>query len=98
MIDLRTVSLPDIDYDMIGESIIKTGNIVIIEQSPESNSIGARIGYECQRRFFDYLDGPIWTVSAMDVPTPVSEWAEAATMPTINDIKDVIKKSALRQL
>jgi 2-oxoisovalerate dehydrogenase E1 component len=98
LIDLRTISMPDIDYDMIGESVMKTGNIVIIEQSPESNSIGARIGYECQRRFFDYLDGPIWTVTAIDVPTPVSRWAEAATMPAINDIKDVIRRSTRRQL
>ena len=98
LIDLRTVSMPDIDYDMIGESIMETGNIIIIEQSPESNSIGARIGYECQRRFFDYLDGPIWTVIGMDVPTPVSKWTEAATMPNINDIKDIIRESATRQL
>jgi phosphatidate phosphatase APP1 len=34
----------------------------------------------------------------MDVPTPVSKWAEVATIPTISDIKDTIKKSALRQL
>ena len=97
-IDLRTLSMNDIDYHTIGESFKRTLNMVIVEQSPSSNSIGARIGYECHKRFFDYLDGPIATVTGADVPTPVSKWAEAATMPTINNIKDAIRKSYLRQL
>ncbi len=97
-IDLRTLSLNDIDYETIGESFMRTLNMVIVEQSPASNSIGARIGYECQRRFFDYLDSPIAMVTGADVPTPVSKWAELATMPTIDDIKDSIRKSNARQL
>ncbi len=96
-IDLRTLSMPDIDYDMIGESFRKTMNMVIVEQSPASNSIGARIGYECQRRFFDFLDSPIITVTAADIPSPVSRWAEAAAMPTVENIKSHLRKSVKRR-
>ncbi len=95
-IDLRTVSMPDIDYEMIGESLEKTSNVVIVEQSARSNSIGARIGYECHRRFFDRLDAPILTVTGKDVPSPVSKWAEATAMPSVERIRDAIRKSAKR--
>lgn len=97
-VDLRTVSMPDIDYRLIGDSLAKTGSLVIVEQSPASNSIGARIGYECQRRFFDQLDGPISTVAAADIPTPVSKWAEAASLPSLDQIKTAIRQAAQRQL
>jgi 2-oxoisovalerate dehydrogenase E1 component len=97
-VDLRTVSMPDIDYALIGKSFAKTGSLVIVEQSPASNSIGARIGYECQRRFFDQLDGPIATVTAADIPTPVSKWAEAASLPSLEQIKATIRQAATRQL
>ncbi len=97
-IDLRTVSMLDIDYELIGESLEKTSNLVIVEQSPQSNSIGARIGYECHRRFFDRLDAPILTVTGKDVPSPVSKWAEATAMPNVEQIKDTIRKSAKREL
>ena len=96
-IDLRTLSLPDIDYEMIGKSLEKTLNMVIVEQSPQSNSIGARIGYESQRRFFDSLDSPILTVTGADIPSPVSKWAEAAATPNIETIKDAIRKSAAKR-
>jgi len=97
VIDLRTLSMPDIDYETIGKSLEKTSNMVIVEQSPQSNSIGARIGYECHRRFFDMLDGPILTVTGADIASPVSRWAEATAMPSMEQIKDAVRKSVKRE-
>ena len=97
-IDLRTLSMNDIDYDTIGESFKRTLNMVIVEQSPSSNSIGARIGYECHKRFFDYLDAPVCTVTGLDIPLPVSKWAEQASTPTLEQVKTTIRKSAKREL
>jgi len=97
-IDLRTVSMPDIDYETIGQSLAKTGALLIVEQAPDSNTIGARIACQCQRRFFDSLDGPIATLTGADVPPPVSRWAESATMPDVEAIKSAIRKLAARQL
>ena len=98
LIDLRALSMPDVDYRAIGQSIEKTLNAVIVELSPSSNSIGARISHECQRRFFDYLDGPIHTLTGADVPAPVSRWTEAAAMLCVDDIASVIRRSAQRRL
>jgi hypothetical protein len=38
--------------------------------------IGARIAHECVSRFFDWLDGPIATLSGRDIPLPVSKTLE----------------------
>jgi len=98
VIDLRTISPNDIDYETIGKSLKKTGSLITVEQTPASMSIGPRISHECQRRFFDYLDGPIATVSGLDIPNPVSKTLEAAAVPSIEYVKDMISKTAERQL
>ncbi|MHC4252694.1 MAG: alpha-ketoacid dehydrogenase subunit beta, partial [Planctomycetota bacterium] len=90
VIDLRTLSMPDIDYGTIGESLRKTGRMVVVEQAPASNSIGARIAGECQRRFFDLLDGPVLCVTGADVPYPVSRALEAACVPGVGDVRRAV--------
>jgi 2-oxoisovalerate dehydrogenase E1 component len=57
VIDLRTISPRDIDYEMIGESLRKTGVVMVVEQASKSLGIGQAVSCECQRRFFDDLDG-----------------------------------------
>ena len=94
VIDLRTISLPDIDYETIGVSMRKTNIIVIVEQAQASCAIGPKIAHECQKRFFDYLDGPIVTVSGLDIPLPVSQKLEAAAVPNVEQAKEAIYHAA----
>jgi 2-oxoisovalerate dehydrogenase E1 component len=63
VIDLRTLDYAGIDYGMIGDSVKKTGSVVIVEEGPRSLSLGSRLADEIQERFFDYLDGPIARVT-----------------------------------
>jgi len=98
IIDLRSISLQDIDYETIGTSIRKTKIMVIVEQAQASCAIGPKIAYECQKRFFDYLDGPIATVSGLDIPLPVSKILEDAAVPNVDQAKEVIYQAAKRQL
>jgi 2-oxoisovalerate dehydrogenase E1 component len=93
VIDLRTVSLADIDYETIGQSLKKTGTLLIVEQTPASMSLGPSIACRCQQRFFDYLDAPIITISALDIPNPVSKKLETAAIPSIDSIKNAIYKA-----
>jgi 2-oxoisovalerate dehydrogenase E1 component len=55
VIDLRTTSLRDIDCETIGNSLIKTNNIVIVEQATSGASLGTHLVDGIQSRFFDYL-------------------------------------------
>ncbi len=98
VIDLRTVSMPDLDYDMIGESFSKTMVMLIVEQAPASASIGPRIAAECQKRFFDSLDAPILTLAGADVPYPVSRTLEASALPTVQDVKAQVRRLVRREV
>jgi len=95
-IDLRTLDLMDIDYNTIGRSLKKTGLLAIVEQAPASAAIGPRIASECQNRFFDYLDGPITTLSARDIPLPVSKVLEAAALPSRESVRNALYTAATR--
>jgi 2-oxoisovalerate dehydrogenase E1 component len=97
VIDLRTVSPRDIDYETIGDSLKRTGVLVTVEQAPASMCLGPVITHQCQERFFDYLDGPIQTVSSLDIPLPVSKKLEAATVPDLESVKSRIRKAAQRR-
>ncbi len=96
VIDLRTISPLDIDYETIGKSLEKTGVLVIVEQTPASMSVAPHITYQCQKRFFDYLDQPIAAISSLDIPVPVSKKLEAAAIPSTETIKNAIYRTLRR--
>ncbi len=98
VIDLRTISPTDIDYELLGESLRKTGVMLIVEQASRSMCIGQDISYECQIRFFDYLDGPILLVSSLDIPNPVSKQLEDECILDVNQVRDMISKVAKREI
>lgn len=87
IIDLRTLDYTGMDWTTIGQSVKRTGRVLIVEQSPRSLSLGGRISDEIQERFFDHLDGPIAKVAALDVPPPVSRKLEEAVLPSLEQIK-----------
>ena len=87
VIDLRTLDYTGMDYATIGESVVKTGSVLIVEQGPRSLTLGGRISDEIQERFFDYLDCPVAKVAALDVPLPVSKVLEATVIPSVEQIQ-----------
>ena len=87
VIDLRTLDYTGMDFATIGESVKKTGSVLIVEQGPRSLTLGGRISDEIQERFFDYLDCPVGKVAALDVPPPVSRKLEDAVLPSLEQIK-----------
>ena len=81
----------------MGQSLKKTGVLVIVEQAPKSQTLGSKIAEQCQTRFFDYLDSPIINVSGLDIPNPVSKKLEQAALPSLDDIQKNILKAAGRK-
>jgi 2-oxoisovalerate dehydrogenase E1 component len=98
VIDLRSLDFASIDYQTIGSSLAKTNTLVIVEQAPRSNSIGATIAHECESRFFDYLDSPPVRLTGADIPNPVSKVLESAALPSLEKTKDIIRSIARREL
>ena len=80
LIDLRTIDLPGLDFETIGESLKKTGVAIVVEEAPTNHSIGAKIAAGLTERYFDYLDSPVMRLTSLDVPNSVSRVLEKAAM------------------
>ena len=78
VIDLRSLDRAGIDWETIGESIKKTNNVVVLEQSPLTASYGAMLTDEIQRRYFDHLDQPVARIFGGEASPSVSKVLERA--------------------
>jgi pyruvate dehydrogenase E1 component beta subunit len=79
VIDVR--SLSPIDYETIGESVRKTGRVVIVEEGPKTGGVSAEICAGIMERFGDYLQAPVIRVASADVPVPFTPILENAYRP-----------------
>lgn len=80
VIDLRWLDRASIDWDTIGASIRKTGNVLIAEQGPLGTSYGSWLADEIQRRHFDWLDQPIQRVTGDEASPSISKVLERAAI------------------
>lgn len=92
LIDLRSLSLQDIDYDLIGKSLRKTGRIAIIEETTRGASLGAFIADEVQLRFFDHLDQPVKRVTGAWAAPTVSKALERHALAGPDQIRAMINE------
>jgi pyruvate dehydrogenase E1 component beta subunit len=93
VIDVR--SLNPIDYDTIGESVRKTGRVVIVEEGPKTGGVSAEIAAGIMERFGDVLRCPVRRVASPDVPVPFAPVLENAYRPDVPRIieacRDVVQ-------
>lgn len=81
-----------------GNSVRKTGRVLIVEQIPRSQGIGARLSDEIQERFFSDLRAPVAKLSAAaDVPPPVSKALESYMIPSVERIRQAMQEALSRQ-
>lgn len=80
VIDLRWLDRASIDWDTIGESIRKTGNVLIAEQGAVGTSYGGWLADEIQRRYFDWLDQPVQRVTGGVASPSISKILERAAI------------------
>jgi pyruvate/2-oxoglutarate/acetoin dehydrogenase E1 component len=92
VIDLRTVDYAGVDYGTIGESVKKTGRLLIAEEGLLPGGVGAQIAYEVQRRFFDYLDAEIARIGGAPVPMPVSSALERLAVPGVPEVAGAMRE------
>jgi 2-oxoisovalerate dehydrogenase E1 component len=91
-IDLRTLDYHTIDYNCIVKSVKKTGHLIILEESPKSLGIGARVADEVQVLAFRHLNKPISHIGSVDVPIPVSRKLEEVIVISEEVVKDEIER------
>merc|ERR1719187_1034747 len=91
VINLR--SLRPLDEETIVNSVMKTKNLVTVEQGWPQSGIGSEI---CARiiesQAFFSLESPVMRVTGVDVPMPYTQSLEAACIPQPNDVEIAVKK------
>jgi pyruvate/2-oxoglutarate/acetoin dehydrogenase E1 component len=93
VIDVR--SLSPLDYETIGESVRKTGRVVIVEEGPKTGGVSAEIAAGITERLSDSLLAPVARVASADVPVPFSPVLENAYRPDSVRIMEAIRKMML---
>ncbi|KAM9862906.1 1-deoxy-D-xylulose-5-phosphate synthase [Leucobacter sp. BZR 635] len=86
VVDLRWLDRASLDWETIGDSIRKTGSVLIVEQGTVGTSYGGWLADEIQRRFFDYLDQPVQRVTGSEASPSISQVLEAAANADLTDV------------
>lgn len=87
VIDLRSLDRAGLDWETISGSIMKTNNVVILEQGPLTVSYGAILADELQRRLFDELDQPVARIRGGEASPNVSRILERAAFVGLEETK-----------
>jgi pyruvate dehydrogenase E1 component beta subunit len=84
VIDLRT--LKPLDFDLIAQSVKKTGRVIVAHEACLTGGFGAEIAARIGEELFEHLAGPVVRVAAKDVPVPFSPVLEKYVLPQVEDI------------
>ena len=68
-------------------SVAKTGRVVIVEESPQRNGIGAEMAEE----MMDHLTSPIKPVAAQNTPARFAPPMEEYYVPSVARITDAVR-------
>jgi len=90
VIDPRT--LWPLDTELIFSSVMKTGRVAIVEESPKQGGIGAEIGMQIAENISDYLLAPIKRITAPNTPVPFAPVMENFYVPQPERIAAEVKK------
>ncbi|WP_165224263.1 alpha-ketoacid dehydrogenase subunit beta [Aquisphaera insulae] len=90
VIDVR--SLAPIDYATIGESVRKTGRVVIVEEGPRTGGVSAEIAAGLMEHCGSDLIAPVVRVASADVPVPFTPVLEDAYRPDVARIIEGVRK------
>ena len=84
VIDLR--SLSPYDWETIALSIQKTSKALVVYEDVESWGYGAEIAARIADELFEYLDGPVRRVAALDTFVAYSPELEDEILPQVDDV------------
>jgi 2-oxoisovalerate dehydrogenase E1 component len=95
VIDLRWLDRASVDWECIEGSIKRTGNALIVEQGAVGTGYGAWLADEIQRRYFDWLDGPVMRVTGAVSSPSISQVLEKAALASALDVERALRALAL---
>ena len=90
VIDPRTIK--PLDLDLIINSIKKTNRVVLAEEACYTGGFTCYLASEIIKYGFDYLDAPIFRVTALDCPIPYERGLENTVIPDEAKIEKTIRE------
>ncbi len=90
VIDLRTI-IP-LDEETIYQSVKKTNKLVIVHEDTLTGGFGGEIASRVADTCFQYLDGPVKRIAALDTHIPYSPILESAVLPNRDRVYKGIKE------
>lgn len=85
IIDLRTLN--PIDWDMIASSVKKHNRVFVLTEEPLLNSFAESLAGRISKELFHYLDAPVWTYGASNLPAvPLNVELEKMMLPNAEKV------------
>ena len=92
VLDLRTLS--PLDDDAIIATTKKTNRVLVVHEDTRTGGIAGEILARINEHAFEWLDAPVWRITAHDVPLPYAPQLEDFVLPQTADIVNVARKLA----
>jgi 2-oxoisovalerate dehydrogenase E1 component len=92
VVDLR--SIVPFDWDTISEYTQKTNRVIIAHEDQLTCGFGAEIAARISDELFEYLDGPVKRVAALDCPVAYAPVLEETILPGSADVLNAIRDLA----
>lgn len=91
ILDLRT--LYPLDEELIYERVKAHGKVIVVTEEPVNNSFAQSIAARIQENCFEFLDAPVKTIGAENMPAiPLNEVLEKTMLPSADKLAVVIGK------
>ncbi|HEY8936942.1 MAG TPA: transketolase C-terminal domain-containing protein, partial [Cyclobacteriaceae bacterium] len=91
ILDLRTLN--PIDWDMIVTMVKKHGKVFILTEEPLLNSFAESLAGRISKSCFEYLDAPVWTLGAVDLPAvPLNVELEKMMLPNVEKVRKALQE------
>lgn len=89
VIDIRTIY--PLDEELIYNTVKKHGKVIVLTEEQLRNSFCEALAGRIAQNCFQYLDAPVQTIGALDLPAvPMNMGLEAAMLPNANKVADRI--------
>ncbi len=92
VIDLR--SLLPMDDEAIVATVRRTNRAMIVHEDTRTGGVAGEIISRINELAFEWLDAPVWRVTAADVPLPYAPTLEDYVLPQAEDIVNVARRLA----
>ena len=94
VIDLR--SIQPLDDEIIGNSVKKTGRLLVVDTGWAIGGVCAEIGFRAAEKWFSDLKSPVRRIGLPDAPTPAGYGLEQFFYPTADNIAEVVREMCLK--